>query len=123
MEETELKAKRLAIVKDTVAHYTGKNRGTNGSYCQYSPIIGRTEGCAIGRLITDKRLCTEFDSFGGSLKAPSIQQKLPIELVELGLDFLYDLQRLHDRENNWTEAGLSSKGEYSADELIVNYCK
>ena len=35
---------------------------------------------------------------------------LPTWMQDLGQDFLYDVQRLHDLKNYWSDKGLSSDG-------------
>jgi hypothetical protein len=73
--------------------------------CTYSGEIG----CAVGRIIEDKNLCEEFDGIG-SVEIDVVFYELPEEIQDLGLDFLQDLQDLHDSYLNWDQSGLSPNG-------------
>lgn len=112
---TELQTKQIDFLNETTAHYTLKNRGYNGDHCEYSPIIGISEGCAIGRKIADKKLCSDLDSgkfdccFGVS--SNSVFAVIPKELQELGQDFLAEIQSLHDDVRYWDETGLNEVGK------------
>ena len=49
--------------------------------------------------------------------------RLPIELQELGVDFLREVQYLHDIDEFWNEEGLSEKGHEYAEGITEDYCK
>lgn len=109
---TEQQTKQLALLEETVNHYNSKNRAANTS-CVYSPIPDVSEGCAIGRKIKDKQLCADLDAHkhgGYGVSNQSVFNVLPDELKELGMNFLHDLQRLHDEPAYWDEKGLSLSG-------------
>jgi len=108
-----IEKRRLALIEETITHYTLKNRGeiktSIGSKCIYSPTP-TSEGCAIGRLIADKEVCKAMDVLAGCVNDPKLESLLPTEIKELGVDFLLALQRLHDGEDNWSDNGLTLSG-------------
>jgi len=106
---TELQTKQLQLLNDTIAHFNSTNRAHQYGRCQYAPIEGISVGCAIGRLIEDKKLCAKFDK-GMSKTVNGIFGQLPKELQQYQKDFLNDLQSLHDDENNWESTGLTEQG-------------
>jgi len=69
------------------------------------------KGCAIGKHIKDKQLCSKLDTIICSgLTESDIYRRLPTNLQKLGQDFLIDIQMLHDNRDNWTISGLSRSG-------------
>jgi len=81
----------------------------------------------VGRLIEDKDLCAKLDNSGdgSGVCLPSVFEQLPENVQELGQEFLMDLQKLHDHEQNWTGNGLSDVGENFMTELEAkwsNWC-
>lgn len=127
MNEQEIKAKRLSIVEDVAKHYTSTNRAASleTNSCQYAPIEGVSEGCAVGRLIADKELCKLMDTRGCSINSVSqiFSEMVPQELKDLDLEFLRDLQIIHDEPSNWNSSGLSTYGQESIERIINRYCK
>jgi hypothetical protein len=111
---TELQQKQLALLNDTCQFFNSNNRCTirDGLQCVY--VNENEEGCAIGRLIEDKKLCKKLDlGFEGKFGVSELRifDLLPPDLKEYGQDFLSRLQSLHDRRQNWTPTGLSELGE------------
>ena len=80
--------------------------------------------CAVGRLITDKNLCHKLDTshieYGGT-SVKCIFNALPIEIQELGIDFLTRLQGLHDSSEYWDENGVSEEGSYEVESIKNKY--
>lgn len=116
-----LKEKQLEFLEDTIKHYNSNNRGKvpgNDIMCQYSAIDGVSEGCAIGRHCS-KELCARLDSTEFMDKSGvnniDLFDLLPDNLRELGHCFLYNVQILHDRNENWNSNGLSGKGLAEAE--------
>lgn len=112
MEEQQ--KKQLDFLNETIAHYNSKNRCEINKRCKYSPIEGVSEGCAVGRHITDKELCKHLDDLSakdnGSVNIKEVFDLLPKNLQELSQRFLGNIQQLHDNPYNWTETGLSIEG-------------
>jgi hypothetical protein len=108
MEKT-LREKRLELLEDTVKYYssdTNRRCITKNGGCYYSPekanMVGFSDGCAIGRLLSAK-LRIELDSGKGNSAVDycGVFDKLPEEIRLLGMGFLSDLQKLHDKSTNW----------------------
>lgn len=118
MNEQEIKAKRLEILKDTVKYYsqdTNRRAIDRNGNCLYKTNDGRM--CAIGRI--SKNL-NSFSNCTGSLI--TVFHLLEPELIVLGRDFLNYLQELHDFKSNWTEKGLSESGYFSYEKIKKEYC-
>lgn len=110
---TELQQKQLKVLMYEVAFRNSTNRSYSDydKRCKYSGI-----GCAIGRLISDKKLCKKLDKYrspaGFSLTSVTdVFKMLPEDIKSLDKYFLIDLQYLHDTEKHWTPQGLSEIGE------------
>lgn len=105
------KQDKLNLLEETATFYTSENRcvwSKGLSACQYY-TKDIPHGCAIGRLIPDKTLCKQLNSWGGVCNTPTFNL-LPPDLQEYGQSFLSELQRLHDGEYNWNMSGLSLTG-------------
>jgi hypothetical protein len=113
-----LQEKRRELLDETCKHFNSTNRSVGRfSECKYGGV-----GCAIGRKIPNKRLCDRLDGeYTTSVDDPSIFNKLPAKLKELGQDFLTDLQKLHDEENNWNEKGLSKVGKAARTKILKTF--
>lgn len=108
-----IKEKQLAFLGETANYYNSKNRAMakeGENLCLYTPIKGRSKGCAIGRHIKDKKLCAKLDTMG-VVTEKKVFKKLPKKLKKLGQDFLDAIQLLHDYRENWSKTGLSAKGK------------
>lgn len=134
MNLTELKIARLKVLNDAVKYYSTDPQARRNvrtatanyygveSLCVYSPeTSGKTtsEGCAVGRLIPTE-LATRLDqTYTGDSTVTKIFDELPEDLKDLGLDFLADLQGLHDTEIYWDfeNKDISEKGILKVKEL------
>jgi len=105
----ELQQKQLDFLEDTVKYYSeDTSRRAVGNYsCRYRTNDGRK--CAIGRFIFDELYNEKIEEY--SIDEIFKHKCIPNELKELGVSFLCDIQYLHDRDFNWENCGLSSKGE------------
>lgn len=101
----------------TVNHFNSTNRGVGDiQQCSYK------NGCAIG-IHLDKPLQTLLDDIGqGYVKEHEIFTRLPEWMQSLGLDFLSNMQELHDRKHNWDEDGLTDSGKYNANMIATKFC-
>ena len=119
----ELQQKQLDFLEDTVKYYSEdiSRRAVNNYSCRYRTNDGRK--CAIGRFIPDDLYNEKIEehSIGEIFK----YEFIPDELKELGVNFLYDIQHLHDNDSNWERRGLSSEGEewvyFIKNEIIKEY--
>ena len=112
---------------DTVHHYNSGNRCVTDSMCAYSPItVGKenSEGCAIGRYL-DPELALQIDKevSGKDSGIRNIFGKYPLPewMTTLGVDFLMQIQRLHDYGNYWYSEGLSQQGKRYVQHMCKNW--
>ena len=91
----------------------------NTKGCTYSGEIG----CAVGRLVEDKDLCSRLDNSALSgVCRTEVFNQLPENVKELGQEFLQDLQKLHDNYQYWNENGLSDSGNKIMMQLETRWC-
>lgn len=117
-----MKAKQLAFLEETIAHYNNTNRCSDGNgNCRYSPetlgLQGQSEGCAIGRKLSSELALELDDQWIYSVRDQPVFSKLPKELRELGADFLMEVQALHDGDSYWTATGLSRDGKIRVERI------
>lgn len=119
MEKT-IERKRLELLDETVEHFSRNPRARLGelSTCRYSHRING--GCAIGRNISSE-LAETLDAQPTN-DVESLFHLLPEELVHLGADFLIQLQKLHDRNQNWGVGGLNQCGTYYYEKIKQVFC-
>lgn len=94
--------------------------------CKYIPAHKNTLGCTVGKRMT-KEQQEEWEKVGNSVKdifeirndddAPPI----PIWVNDNSINFLQDMQSLHDLEKFWTEEGLSITGRNKVRNIIKKY--
>lgn len=122
----QIRQRRLEILEWEKANRNGKNRSivrdvdSGMPRCIYSGEIG----CAVGRLIPDKSLCEKMDADENntSVNCDFIQNLLPKDVKELGMEFLTDLQCLHDSCDSWDEFGLSESGLQWWNSIKEQHC-
>lgn len=117
--EGPLGARRYAFILDEANHFNSKNRSNTPASCLYSPAHENTEGCAIGRWLPPD-LQRKLDITGNVLDLRAFNS-LPEWMIDLGRDFLYECQVLHDTLNCWCETGLSVDGERKFNEIVNKY--
>lgn len=120
------KQEMLALLNETAATYNSTNRSVEitpdgHELCKY--FTSADCGCAIGRLIPDKELCQRLDALAkyGSSVVTDIYKLLPENLQEYPIDFLSQLQKLHDKEFNWVATGISEVGKQKVEEIKVQF--
>lgn len=122
--EKSIESRRLEILEWEKANRNSKNRAVvivdnNCPRCIYSGEIG----CAVGRLVEDKSLCEKMDLCDESrVNSFSVAKLLPPEIKELGMDFLSQVQDLHDEGCNWDANGLSKEGLEKWETIKTMYC-
>lgn len=109
------KEDKLKLLEETATFYTSENRCLVGGLCKYW-TEDKPNGCAIGRLISDKKLCKELNPLG-TVGRDCVFDILPDELKDYGQNFLRELQMLHDTGDNWNETGLSERGKSVREEI------
>lgn len=121
----DLKQKQLAFLDETIDFYDSNNRSVKNSkdffncdnVCVYSPTE-TSPGCAIGRHIEDKALLVKWDVINLPINSDKLTDEIPQHLFDLGVDFLRQVQRLHDDKVLWNEEGLSPRGKAEYERII-----
>ena len=118
------------IIEETASFYTSKNRGYNTAKgCMYRTFDGKK--CAVGRCILDEKL-DMFAPLRGSILhvAAALPDKEPLdnflkpEYRGHSLKFWYNIQNLHDMEDNWDSNGITPEGiEYKEQLLSMDFTK
>jgi hypothetical protein len=113
---------------DTIEYYSADPANRRCSdpitgMCQYSPELARrlhSEGCAIGRYMTKEEMALN-GNFQGDVLNLSEEGKIPKKLFHFDIDFLEDVQVLHDRRVNWSDAGLTDSGRACVKQIVRNF--
>lgn len=116
MEKQEIKKRRLDLLNDTVEYYSiPGRRAVTRTGCSYLTEDGRM--CAIGRI---SKVARESGDIGF---VTVIFEKLEDDIKELGLEFLFRLQALHDNDVNWKEDGITDRGREEVLEIKRFFCE
>lgn len=114
--------KNAELLLNTVAFYASNTsrRAINRSWsvhCMYRTLDGRK--CAIGRFITDEEYNPEWDADQTSIAGIQIEIKNHYDI-----EFLLDLQSLHDSNRYWNynERGMTFDGHEKVKSLDETYC-
>lgn len=105
------------LLYDTVHHYNSSNRCVTDSRCAYSPItVGKknSEGCAIGRWLSpDLALQIDNERIGQDSSISDVIDSylFPDWMKKMDIEFLKELQGIHDNPHCWDETGLSQLGK------------
>ena len=114
----DLQQKRMRdVLEDTIQYFDAnpKRRCSKGGNCEYNPAVlgieAVSDGCAIGRYMTPEQKTEAGGPTGQNLVVDQLPPDLiPDVLKGLPMDFLTELQSLHDRNDTWTAEGLSTIG-------------
>lgn len=124
----EIKKRRLEILQWEKDNRNSTNVNVHrGGSCMYAPIQGKPYGCGVGRLLT-LELCQQLDASCSTTNSSPViadciaQSLLPPEIKELGMDFLQDLQTLHDTPVHFDEKGLTPYGQEIFEEFVKKHC-
>lgn len=127
---TLIQKRMLSMLKDTVKFYSAdpSRRGVviceERTLCKYETQDGRR--CAIGRYLSDKDI-GKLKSLNMLMSSPgNIKEHITTKkILQLPLQFLYDLQELHDWNEHWDEHGITDEGEVYAkqieDKILSDY--
>lgn len=125
----------LELLNDTIAYYSVDpvNRrcynSINGA-CAYSPKtinkVGLSNGCAIGRHLrpeVQKRFDTtsQLSTIGRIISDDENKKLLPEWMQKMNVDFLTDIQNLHDLDIYWDENGLTESGKFAVKYIKNTY--
>ncbi len=108
------------FLKDTIEFFTLDNRGfdPDTNNCNYHCIDGNK--CAIGRYMTVE-MADKSDYQNWDIDDIIQEKLLPKNVIDLGNNFLHDIQSLHDTESNWNDEGLSEEGKRNVDGIIYDF--
>jgi len=106
---------KLELLNNTAARYNINTRAVNVKGC-CSYITEDGKKCAIGAEVRNPSKLVN----GGVLN-DYVFSALPKRLQKMGLDFLSDIQSLHDKPINWNERGLSEKGSDRFEQIKSAY--
>lgn len=130
MEAEYLRQKRREFLDDTVMYYSadvsrravvaidGPKDGEPKSACKYRTSDGRK--CAVGRHVHDDAYDILME--GHSINTEAMKKYLPEKILSLGIDFLQEIQQLHDCDDNWNDKGISLQGKTVAETMMSQYC-
>ena len=124
-----LQKKQLALLNETVSYYSENpiERRCKSTYnrCYYSPEKANkpnSEGCAVGRLLSPtkrKYLDMAFENCDTSVEA--VFDNLPKKIQVYGMDFLEELQSLHDVSVYWDDKGITKDGLGKVERIKSNF--
>ena len=108
----------VEIIKETREYYSDPSkRGYSPEKgCRYK--IDDVRMCAVGRCITNP---DDFIYTGGITKDNWDKFAFKSKYQGQTISFWQDLQAWHDIQDNFTETGISAKGEARVKELIAIY--
>ena len=111
----DIKARQLKFLDDTVSFYNLGNRAVcHVEGCIYTPR-DYTPGCAIGRWSNTP------EKLNGRVRNEKNWPYLPKWMQEMSIDFLQDIQLLHDRPRYWTTTGLSREGKIFYKQIKLDH--
>lgn len=121
------KKDKLKLLKETVKYYSKntKRRCLQDGVCFYNGQRNyrtKSKGCAIGRLLdteTAEMIDKNYSFEGIPSGVDDIFTLLPENIQDYGIDFLTELQNLHDSALHWDESGLTNTGRRKV-EIIEN---
>ena len=90
----------------------------NGKCLYNPPERSLSAGCAIGMYI-DSDIAKEMDNEGRIDNVPKAM--LPKWMQKINMDFLLDIQSLHDSTSYWAEVGLTITGKFCVNFIISKY--
>jgi hypothetical protein len=113
---TRLQQRMRKFLNETVKYYSedvNRRCVSDDGMCYYSPTSagkkGKSEGCAIGRKMTP------YQKGAADRKIQPVdrlaENLIPVELKTMPMNFLFEVQTLHDRNEYWGDKGLSEEGK------------
>lgn len=113
------------LLVSTVQHYTTENRALVNGVCLYS-CTTNSLGCAIGRFL-EPEVALAFDNVPGGAgigiiaKMEEYKQLLPNWMLELGIHFLSEIQKLHDCLYCWDTNGITEEGKHRVSNICTTF--
>jgi hypothetical protein len=118
----DIKARQKAFLDYVAEFYNLNNRAeTPAGGCVYH-ALENSPGCAIGQFlpIDLQRKC--FGSIGDIYYyRPEEFNRFPNWMQEMSVDFLSEVQRLHDYSSYWDENGISEIGQKPYARIVERF--
>ena len=111
---------RQEVLQWEVDNRNLKNRAEDNNGCSY--YIPYKTGCAVGRLM-DRKKAKRIEEIASkeSLGLHAVFDLFPEDVKSLGLDFLQEMQWMHDESTYFTTKGLSPSGIEMAKKIAKKY--
>jgi hypothetical protein len=119
------------VLQDVIKHFskspnTLRSKDPSGK-CLYNPPPNKKKsiGCAIGIYLSEE-VAETFDnqhitSIDSIFSRPPLKKLLPDWMKKMDVNFLKEIQELHDDEENWSSKGLSKEGKEYTKEICKEY--
>lgn len=121
---------RLELLEDTVNWFSANpnRRCINPDRrCCYSPQSlpnnSKTTGCAIGRHLSPELALYLDENYTNNSSVSEVFHNLPEDLQILGVDFLLNVQDLHDTDAYWGKNGLTEAGQRYVNKIKEEFCQ
>ena len=122
------------MLNDVVEHFSSNPtelRSKSSRGCFYNSQVNKPKsiGCAIGMYISNEN-AIYLDDHCGSIDAAfddgyidnlTLYSKLPKWMQKMDVNFLSDIQNLHDSDVNWTNTTISEKGKQTVQAIIKQF--
>jgi hypothetical protein len=120
---SDIKARRKAFIEDEAAFYNSNNRAEFMGSCSYHPT-NNSPGCAIGRHLDRDSEIFKLNIRGAidTIIEERGGECIPTWMLEMGKDFLFDCQSLHDISIYWNEKGLTKWGRSKMSLIVEEWC-
>jgi hypothetical protein len=112
------------FLEDTIQYFSNPKKRCISDYgnCFYSPQNSDQTGCAIGRFMTPENAkladrLGEVDGLVYKTMYATHCSLIPEFMLKWEVDFLNNVQRLHDDSEYWKSGGLSKAGEKYVQEI------
>jgi hypothetical protein len=119
---------KTEFLEDTIQYFSAPNKRCVSDFgsCFYSPQNSDQTGCAIGRFMTPEnaQLADEIGGVDGLIYErmyADYRSLIPEFMLEWEVDFLNNVQRLHDDSKYWKSGGLSEAGKKYVQEIKENF--
>lgn len=117
---------RQELLDNVVGYYNSERRANDGASCSYHTKDGRR--CAVGISVTLRQAKILQENYRGcTVWKDDVFDALPERLKDMGKDFLYAVQKLHDGDPFWDKNGLTEEGKKKVkkicDEWVLNFPK
>lgn len=100
---------------DTINHYTSLNRNVawygDSRICVYMPANDTSKGCAVGRHLLGFKGINDEDNISDFGTFVHVHPELVPDWLRLfDVNFVLQVQQLHDSEEAWNNRGISDHG-------------